>query len=69
MEENSNWKTLTYIIGGAVGLATGLAAAFLFIRARGESEGDHKITSGQGVKIGMGIITLLRQITDSTTRS
>ncbi len=68
MEENTNWKTLTYIIGGAVGLATGVAAAYLFIRARSESEGDHKITSGQGVKIGMGIITLLRQITESTTR-
>lgn len=68
MEENTKWKTLTYIIGGAVGLATGVAAAYLFIRANGEAEGDHKITSGQGVKIGMGIITLLRHITESTTR-
>jgi len=68
MQENSQWKTLTYIIGGALGLATGVAAAYLFIRARQDSEGDHSITSGQGVKIGLGIVTLLRQITESTTR-
>lgn len=68
MEENTNWKTLTYIIGGAVGLVTGVAAAFLFIRARENSEDGHKITSGQGVKIGMGIITLLRQITETTIK-
>jgi hypothetical protein len=68
MQENTQWKTLTYIIGGALGLATGVAAAYLFIRARQDSEGDHSITSGQGVKIGLGIVTLLRQITESTTR-
>jgi len=68
MQENSQWKTITYILGGAIGLITGLTAAFLFIRAREDSEGDHSITSGQGVKIGLGIVTLLRQITDSTTK-
>ena len=68
MQENTQWKTLTYIIGGALGLATGVAAAYLFIRSRQDPEGDHSITSGQGVKIGLGIVTLLRQITESTTR-
>ncbi|EKD88363.1 MAG: hypothetical protein ACD_34C00585G0001 [uncultured bacterium] len=68
MQENSKWKTMTYIIGGALGLATGVAAAFLFIRAREDSEGDHSITSGQGVKIGLGIVSFLRQITESTAR-
>lgn len=68
MQENSQWKSLTYLIGGVLGLATGVAAAYLFIRARENSEGDHKLTSGQGVKIGMGIVTLLRQITETTTR-
>lgn len=68
MQENSKWKTMTYIIGGALGLATGVAAAFLFIRAREGSEGDHSITSGQGVKIGLGIVSFLRQITESTAK-
>jgi len=68
MEENSKWKSLTYLIGGTLGLATGLAAAFLFIRSRENSEGDHSITSGQGVKIGMGIVTFLRNIMESTAK-
>ena len=68
MQENSHWKTITYIIGGAVGLITGVAAAYLFVRGREGIEGDHKITSGQGVKIGLGIVTLLRQITDNTSK-
>jgi hypothetical protein len=68
MQEDSKWKTTTYLISGALGLATGVAAAFLFIRSRENSEGDHMITSGQGVKLGMGIVTFLRQITDSITK-
>ncbi len=68
MEENTQWKKLTYIIGGAIGLATGVTAAYLFIRARESSESDLKLTSGQGVKLGMGIVTFLRQITDSISR-
>lgn len=68
MQENAQWKRLTYLIGGAIGLATGVTAAYLFIRARESSEGDLKLTSGQGVKLGMGIVTFLRQITDSISR-
>lgn len=68
MQENSKWKTISYIVGGAVGLLTGVTAAYLFIRAREESEGDHSITSGQGVKIGLGIVTFLRQIADNLSR-
>lgn len=68
MEDNAQWKKLTYIIGGAIGLATGVTAAFLFIRARENSESDLKLTSGQGVKLGMGIVTFLRQITESIAK-
>jgi hypothetical protein len=64
MEEKSNWKTSVFIIGGLAGLITGLAAAFLFVRDREQLNGDHKISSGQGVKIGMGVVSLLRMITE-----
>lgn len=62
MSENSKWKTSVFAIAGLVGLITGLAAAFLFIRTRENAESDRKITSGEGVKIGMGIVSLLRMI-------
>jgi hypothetical protein len=68
MEENSNWKTLVLVIGGAAGLLTGLAAAFILIRKREASEGQLSINSGEGFKIGMGIVGLLKQISESGTR-
>lgn len=68
MEENSNWKTLTLVIGGAAGLLTGLAAAFILIRQREANEGQLSINSGEGLKIGMGIVGLLKQISESGLR-
>lgn len=65
MEENSNWKTLVLVIGGAAGLLTGLAAAFILIRKREANEGQLSINSGEGLKIGMGIVGLLKQISES----
>ena len=55
---------MVFAIGGAAGLLIGLAAAFLFIRTREQSEGEYKITSGQGLKIGMNVVSLLRMITE-----
>ena len=68
MEDNSNWKTMAFVIGGLAGLFTGLAAAFLFIRSREQSEGDRKITSGEGVKIGLGVVSLLKLITEGKAK-
>lgn len=68
MSENSKWKTLAFIIGGSAGLITGLAAAFLFIRSREKMEEQPKLTSGEGVKIGMGIVSLLRMIAEGSSK-
>jgi hypothetical protein len=65
MEEKSKWKTIAYLIGGTAGLITGLMAAFLFIRKNEESQGNLKVTSGEGVKIGLGVVSLLRMISES----
>jgi hypothetical protein len=65
MEPNKNWKTLILLVGGVAGLATGLAAAMLIIK-RHESTGDnYKLNSSEGFKIGVGVVSLLRQISDS----
>ncbi len=68
MQENSNWKTKVFIISGLAGLITGLAAAFLFIRTHQNSEEDRKVTSGQGLKIGMGIASLLKMIAEGGSK-
>lgn len=59
-----NWKAKTLLIGGAIGLVTGLVAAYLFIQ-RAEAENDHpRLTAGEGVKVGVGVIGLLKLVTD-----
>ncbi len=65
MEQNKNWKKLVLVIGGIAGLATGLAAAALIIKRQESTDSGFKLNSGEGFKIGMGIVTLLRQISDS----
>ena len=69
MAENSKWKTLAFVIGGSAGLLAGLAAAYIFIRTREQSdESQPKLTSGQGVKIGMGVVSVLRMIAEGGSK-
>ncbi len=69
MKEISRSNMKIYVLGGAIGLLTGLTAAFLLIRQQDESGESLKLTSGDGAKIGMGLIALLRTITDFGKKS
>ncbi len=62
MDKDNSWKIRTLILGAVVGATTGLGAAYLLTR-RAEQEGEElSITSGQGLKLGLLVIGLLRQI-------
>jgi hypothetical protein len=65
MEEKGNWKTLAYVIGGAAGLITGLAAAYIMIKKQETHDGQLSINTGEGFKIGMGVVGLLKLISES----
>ncbi len=65
MEKASNWKTIILLIGGGIGLLSGLVGAYLVIKKREESGNTLKLTSGDGARIGMGIVTVLKMISDS----
>ena len=57
-----SWKVKTLLVGAAVGALTGLGAAYLLTR-RAEQKGESlKISSGQGLKLGMLIAGLMRSI-------
>jgi ABC-type Mn2+/Zn2+ transport system permease subunit len=59
-EDSSMVKTL--IIGTVLGAVTGLSAAYLLTK-RAEQKGEAlKITSGQGLKLGVLVAGLLRSI-------
>ena len=71
--KDENWKLTTYLIGGAVGLVTGLAAAFMYARTAEEhhTQGSvpAKIESGDAFKLGLALIALVRQISDLAVRA
>ena len=68
MEENLNWKKPVMLIGGIGGLLVGLAAAYLYIRSTEEGDPERKFTSSQGMKLGLGVVSLLKQIADGGPR-
>jgi hypothetical protein len=68
MESDKKWKTLVLFIGGFAGLVTGLAAAELIIKRRESTGADFKLNSNEGFKIGMGVVGLLRQISETGHR-
>lgn len=63
--EKPNWKLLTLVAGGIIGLLTGLAGAYLVIRKQEQTGETLKLTSGEGAKIGMGIVSLLKMVSET----
>ncbi len=58
-----NWKPKALVIGGVVGAAVGVAAAYLLVQ-RSKDGAVKKLTVGEGVKIGVLVFGLLRSITN-----
>ena len=59
--EKVNWKTKVLIIGGLLGTLVGVASAYLLIQNRKEEE-TLQVTPGEGVKLGVLVLGLLRSI-------
>lgn len=65
--KSSNSKIL--FIGGMLGLMSGLLAAYLLVQKSQEREKDLSISAGDGVKVGLGILGVLKLISDIGDRN
>jgi hypothetical protein len=62
MSEESDWKRRTLLVGALLGALTGAGAAYVLIR-RAEEQGETlRIGAGDGVRLGMGVLGLLRLV-------
>ncbi len=64
MDQLNNWKTKTIAIGALAGVILGIAAAMIVVE-RAEREGtEPSMTAGDGVRLGLGVLGLMRLIAD-----
>ncbi len=59
-----NWRNRTFVIGAAAGLLLGLASAYIVIQRAERLDTMPELTAGDGVKIGLGVLGVLRLIAD-----
>jgi len=59
-----DWKIKTIIIGTLVGALTGAAAAYIVIQQADKKNVRPQLNAGEGVKLGLGVLGLLRLVSD-----
>ena len=62
VKEYQNWRVKILLIGAALGAAVGLGAAYLFVNQAEEGGDRPEVTAGDGVRLGLLILGLLRQV-------
>jgi high-affinity Fe2+/Pb2+ permease len=63
MEQNEpNQKAKTLLIGAVVGALVGVSAAYLLIQRAEKENGNLQIGTGEGIKLGLLVLGLLRQV-------
>ena len=63
-----NWKNKIFIIGAIAGASAGLLAAYIVIQRAERENVVPTVTAGDGVKIGLGVLGVLRLVADVADR-
>lgn len=64
MEGNQSWKTRTLVVGAVVGALAGVFAAYMLIQGAEQKKERPKLSAGDGVKVGLGLLGLMRMIAE-----
>jgi hypothetical protein len=64
MNNIQSWKTKTILIGTIIGALTGATAAYIVIQQAEKKNTQPKLNAGEGVKLGLGVLGLLRLVSD-----
>lgn len=62
IELRESWKTKTLVIGAVLGTLVGLGGAYLLIQGYERQGRKVNVSAGEGVKLGILVMGLLRQI-------
>jgi hypothetical protein len=60
--DDEQWKSKVLLLGGVVGALTGLLGAYLLIQNAEKQNTTPELSAGEGVKLGVLVMGLLRQV-------
>ena len=69
MENSESSKSKILIVGGLLGLLSGVLAAYLLLQRSEQNQRNLNISPGDGVKVGLGVLGVLKLISDMGERS
>lgn len=64
MKNMQDWKTKTLLIGAGVGLLVGVLSAYIIIQNAESQNTRPEIKAGDGVKVGLGVLGVMRLLGD-----
>ena len=64
MGSNGNIKGKILLVGGVLGALTGLGIAYMLLQRSDEDGGEVKLSTGEGVRLGLLVLGLLRQVSE-----
>lgn len=60
--QDSSWKQRALVLGGVIGALMGVGVAYFLVRKSEETEGGMQFGTGEGVRLGLILANLLRQV-------
>jgi len=61
---DSQWKKKTLLITVALGAALGILAGLIWVQRSEQTQTQPQLTAGDGVKVGLGVLGVLRLLSD-----
>lgn len=59
---DENWKIKAMIFGGIIGAVSGVGAAYILVQRAEAENAQPRLSAGEGVTLGLGILGLLRLV-------